>query len=82
MITFSPETRKEILIERRKRCEVCGEKQGLTFHHIIHNTKTNRKIYGDKLQSKENCMLLCIKHHSNYSLYDRERLKQLRSQWK
>ena len=79
--TFGIETRIKIILERGKKCEVCGKTAGLSFHHIIHNTKMNRKTYGDKIQSEENAMLLCENCHSNYSLHDRKRYNELKGKW-
>jgi len=69
METFSHETKEEILKKFKHICpfhsfeEKCKKREGLSIHHIIHNTTANRKIYGPFLQSITNAVLLCENCH-------------------
>lgn len=88
MKTFSDEVREEKLKKANYQCENFQEEKchgmvGLTFHHIIPNTKPNQKKYGKKLQSKENCCVLCLYCHDNYSSIDwlKEKKKKLEESW-
>jgi len=71
METFSHKTKEEILKKFKHTCafstlkfvDKCKKNQGLSIHHIIHNTTANRKIYGPFLQSITNAVLLCENCH-------------------
>lgn len=69
METFSHDTKQEIMNKFKHRCafstfeEKCKKTEGLSIHHIIHNTVYNRKIYGPFLQSIKNAVLLCENCH-------------------
>lgn len=83
--TFSEETRKAIFIRDNKQCVNCGEdnKFKLSFHHLIHNTIVNRKIYGDeRIQSEENGVTACQQCHANYTTWDRALVAALKEKWK
>ena len=69
--------RTKVLIRDRYKCVNCGSQNWLEIHHIIANTKLNRKLYGEQIQSKENGVLVCKKCHDKHSLWDKERKKQL-----
>jgi 5-methylcytosine-specific restriction endonuclease McrA len=77
-MTFSRETREQIIQRDRFRCTQCGNSNWLEIHHIIANTKLNRKLYGDFVQSAENGILVCKKCHDKHSLWDKELKKLLK----
>lgn len=80
--TFAPGTRQEIYLKFDCKCGQCGSKFGLQIHHLVHNTITNRKIYGDeRVQSGENGYLCCQGCHDKYSLWDRELVSNLKNKW-
>lgn len=82
--TFSEEIRKEIFRRDGEKCVNCEEKNKflLSFHHLIHNTKVERRNYGnERVQSAENGVTVCQQCHSNYTLWDRARVKTLRELW-
>lgn len=65
--TFSPETKEEILQRDGHKCVCkCGKCNGVvhSIHHLISNNKTNRKIYGNLLQRKENGISMSLHCHS------------------
>lgn len=72
MKTFSRKTRERIYKKYNWQCanfkaDNCKLREGLSIHHVVHNTKVNEKLYGDKLQNEENGVLLCQQCHNNYS---------------
>jgi 5-methylcytosine-specific restriction endonuclease McrA len=80
--TFDEERRKEIWIFYRRKCANCREKNGLSIHHLVANTKPNRKKYGnEKIQSIENGILCCQGCHDNWTLWALEMRKKLQEQW-
>lgn len=81
MIKFPGPTRKDIYLSFEGKCGQCGRKDNLQIHHLIHNTILNRKLFGDRIQSKENGYLCCESCHSKYSLWDRKLVKQLKDKW-
>jgi len=74
--TFPEEVREYIWDKYFSQCanwkhDKCITPTGLSIHHVIANTETNAKIYGDDfLQSKENGILLCDWCHRNYTLIE------------
>ena len=81
-MTFSKETRASILIRDRYKCVNCGSQNWLEIHHIIANTKLNRKLYGEQIQSKENGVLVCKKCHDKHLLWDKELKRKLKLKFK
>lgn len=70
---------REVVILRDKGlCVNCG-KAGIEVHHIIPNTKLNKKLYGDQLESMENLVLVCKNCHNNHSLWDKPLRNRLKS---
>lgn len=72
--TFTQETRIKIYEKYWHKCanseaDGCKINEGLSIHHLIHNTKPNQKKYGDLLQSQENGLLLCQQCHNNQSTF-------------
>ena len=63
--TFSREVRNAVLIKQGWKCCQCDEYRGLTFHHIIINSKLNQRLYGELLQTRDNCRAVCSTHHQN-----------------
>ena len=84
MKTFSKLTRLEVYSRDNARCTQCGEDEYflLEIHHIIANTKLNRKLYGHLIQSRDNGILCCHKCHDKHALWDGELRRQLRKEWK
>ena len=69
--TFSDETRQYIWDRAGHTCEGkfdgCMGNRFLSPHHIIANTKTNRRVYTNKvIQSARNAVLLCANCHEKY----------------
>lgn len=71
------ETRKQVIQRDRGLCVNC-RKPATEIHHLIHNTKLNVKLYGDKIQSMENLVCVCKDCHNKYPLWD----KKYRPEWK
>lgn len=72
MNNFSRETREYIWNRAGWICEIngkgCTRRQKLQIHHIIPNTKENRKKYGNKfIQSADNGVLVCENCHAQYA---------------
>ena len=67
--TFDIYTREMVFARAGYRCECGCEKclgpEGLEVHHRIPNTKGNRKVYGERLQSADNAAVLCGWCHVN-----------------
>lgn len=71
MNTFDSKTRMRILERSDFRCECrgpgCMGNRCLAPHHIIPNTKANRKKYGNEvIQSMRNAVELCQHCHQEY----------------
>lgn len=84
MSTFNKETRDEIHARSKGRCEApnCWER-AKEIDHIIPNTKTNIRIYGnDLIQSAENGRDLCKHHHNTRSIWGQQAVIDLREKWK
>jgi len=69
---FSDDTREYIWERAHHTCELqaakCTFTQGCSPHHIIANTKTNRRVHGnDVIQSARNGVLLCHSCHERHS---------------
>ena len=47
------------------QCEKCLNTEQLAVHHRISNTKVNRNLYGERLQSADNAAVLCNYCHAN-----------------
>ena len=82
MNNFPPEIRLYILQRDNYHCTQCNSTQYLEIHHIIANTKLNRKLYGDKIQSARNGVLCCRNCHNKHSLWDKEMKRKLKELWK
>ena len=72
MNNFSRETREFIWNRAGWTCEIrglgCTYRTKLQVHHIIPNTKENRKKYGNKvIQSTDNGVLVCENCHHEYA---------------
>ena len=68
--TFSDEVVEHALIRSGYRCEYCGthvSKGMWDPHHGIPNTKINRGLHGEALQSEKNCYILCARDHDNHA---------------
>jgi len=71
MNTFSKAIRDKLLSIYNWQCAnykhtKCQGNKGLSFHHIVPNTKTNIKLYGNKhIQSEENALPLCDWCHTH-----------------
>ena len=44
----------------------CMRDKCLDFHHLVENTVSNRKRYGDRIQGELNCVVLCRNCHEKY----------------
>ena len=84
MTSFSKLTRLEIYSRDNAKCTQCGEDEYflLEIHHIICNSKLNRKLYGNLIQSKENGILCCHSCHTIHSLWDSKLRNNLKLLWK
>ncbi len=87
MNNFSRELREQVFAEQEGICHFygtsfCRGNEGLSFHHIVENTKANRKKYGNKrIQSRENCVMLCHVDHSQYVHLFHTKKCKLISRW-
>lgn len=82
MKTFSKTVREYMWSRAQYTCEGkamrgCLLVQGLSLHHIIANTKVNNALYGQKLQSSWNAVLLCAHCHKEYKHYYKDFRKEL-----
>ncbi len=70
MITFSRKVREYMFARAGYLCECRGAgcllKKKLALHHIYPNTKVNRTLHGDKLQSTQNAEVKCEHCHTQY----------------
>ena len=61
--TFDIYTRERIFARAGWHCECgcdnCLGPDNLEVHHRVSNSKVNRKIYGERIQSEENAAVLC-----------------------
>ena len=73
---FSKENREIIIAREKGKCYNCGDK-GIEIHHIIANTKTNRLIYRNQIQSVKNGVLVCKACHNCHAVWDMELRKEL-----
>jgi 5-methylcytosine-specific restriction endonuclease McrA len=76
--------RQEIIEEAKGFCQSNLKDylhRGTEIHHILANTKLNRKLYGDRIDRKENLILLCNDCHNKHSLFDKDKRKALRDKW-
>lgn len=75
--TFSKETREKIYKKYWYQCFSWKDKKckgKLSIHHLVHNTKINVKLYGNKrIQSEENGILVCDYHHIHFGNYNKLR---------
>ena len=67
--TFSQLVRQLVNDAQFGFCKDCHEPI-LDFHHRIPNTKTNRRLYPNFIQSVFNCVGLCRHHHEHYAKYN------------
>ena len=87
MNNFSRELREQVFVEQEGVCyfygkSFCGGNNGLSFHHVCSNTKTNRRIFGNKnIQSKYNCVMLCVVCHTNYTHLLQHAERRLTNRW-
>ena len=89
-MTFSKEIREKVLTKFNLQCanyahSKCQWKKGLTFHHVVSNTKVNIKLYGNnKIQSEENALPLCVWCHEHQLQIDwiQTLKKELLAKWK
>ena len=63
---FSKETREAVM---RGQCGYCANclKRVTDFHHRVHNTTANRKLFPTFMDSIFNCVGLCRDCHIHYS---------------
>lgn len=74
--------RTKVLIRDGYKCTQCGSKDWLEIHHIIPQTKTNRRMYGEQIDSLDNLILVCHKCHDKHSLWDKGLKKNLKKIFK
>jgi hypothetical protein len=82
-LTFSNETRIDIYKKFNGRCGICGTTSCLECHHILANTKTNTRIYGERIQSADNGFLICHEHHEKVAIFEviKQRRQELKNKW-
>ena len=82
---FVPEIEQTVYKEQNGKCCNCGKPLNLRIDrpdHIISQTKTNLKIYGEeRIRSKENCHIPCFQCHTNKYLWAREKMNGLKEKW-
>ena len=65
---FSKEVREAIDRGQRGYCAAEGCTKPIDdYHHMLHNTKTNRKLFPKFINSIWNCVGLCREDHQNLS---------------
>ena len=80
--TFSEETRIIIWHRDKKSCVICSGRHFLSIHHVVPNTKMNRRLYGnERVNSGINGTLVCQKCHDNHMFWDKQLKKNLISNW-
>ena len=62
---FGEEVRTEIGKAQNGKCKRC-RKDIVDFHHMLHNTKVNRKLFPLLIDSVFNCVGLCRDCHDNH----------------
>lgn len=72
---------REKIFERAGYLCRCGYR-ATEIHHIIANTKLNRKLYGDNIDSEKNLIAVCKDCHNKHSLWDMEKRKELERKFK
>ena len=74
-----------VFLKQDKKCCNCGRSLDLRVDrpdHIVPQTKTNVRIYGeDLIQSEENCQIPCFHCHANKSLWSKPKQKMLIKKW-
>lgn len=82
---FSEEIEKAVYREQNGKCCHCGVVVNLVRDrpdHIVPQTKTNVRIYGeDLIQSKENCQIPCFHCHTNKGCWSKPKQKALIEKW-
>lgn len=85
--TFSSQVRMEVEINQQGRCYLYGKVRGcrkdkfLGFHHLIENTQANRKLYGERIQSRENAIMLCDFCHMCELALFKDKKEKLKDKW-
>ena len=49
-------------------CQLCGERMATDRHHLLSQTKLNRKLYPEFIDDSKNTMYLCSVCHLNKSI--------------
>lgn len=82
---FDIEIENQVLKEQNYVCVNCGNPLNRIDRpdHIVPQTKTNVKVYGEKLiYSKENCQIPCLRCHQNKNLWSKPKIKALIEKWR
>ena len=61
---FGQETRDEMRKAQHGKCKLC-EQSIVDFHHKLHNTKVNNKLFPNYIHSVFNCVGLCRDCHDH-----------------
>ena len=48
-------------------CEICGREKATQCHERFPDTKTNFRLYGDLLYTRENTMFACAHCHASHA---------------
>jgi hypothetical protein len=68
---FADDVRKEIAEAQHYMCCVAECVNRIDdFHHALHNTVANRKLFPKLIDSVFNCRGVCRMHHDNYSSHN------------
>ena len=65
-MNFDKTTREQVSVAQGGYCKLC-EKAIRDFHHKLHNTTANRKLFPLYIQSVFNCVGLCRQCHTDSS---------------
>lgn len=65
--TFTEEVRRGVYEAQNGRCKVCTHRID-DFHHRLSNSRTNRKLFPNFLQSPFNCVGLCRGCHDSSAI--------------
>lgn len=80
--SFSQEVYQRVYQRQKGLCINCGQPTRDAADHVVPQTKTNIKIFGEELiHSEENCQIACQHCHSNKGSWSKEKQKSLISKW-
>jgi len=80
--SFSQEVYQRVYQRQKGLCINCGQPTRDAGDHIVPQTKTNIRVYGeDLIHSEENCQIACQHCHTNKGSWSKEKQKALILKW-